>query len=50
VTFYGGAWKESVLSGERKESQYGHTNYTLGVRYLESLPEPDEIALRKDSA
>jgi len=50
VTFYGGVWKESVLNGERKESKYGHTNYTLGVQYLEPLPAPDEIALREDSA
>jgi len=50
VTFYGGAWKESVLNGVRKESKYGHTNYTLGVDYLEPLPDPDEIVLREGSA
>jgi hypothetical protein len=49
VTFYGGAWKESVLNGIRKESKYGHTNYTLGVDYLDPLPDPDEIALREGS-
>lgn len=50
VTFYGGAWKESVLNGERKESRFGHTNYTLGVDYLEPIPDPDEIVLREGSA
>lgn len=44
VTFYGAARKESVLNGIRKESRFGHTNYTLGVDYLKPLPEPEEIA------
>lgn len=43
VTFYGGASKESVLNGIRKESPYGHVNYTLGVDYLDPLPSPDDI-------
>lgn len=44
VTFYGGASKDSVLNGVRKESyQYGHTNYTLGLHSLEPLPDPDDI-------
>lgn len=47
VTFYGGASSESVLNGVRKESKFGHVNYTLGVDYLEPLPEPDEITQRR---
>jgi hypothetical protein len=43
VTFYGGASGESVLNGVRKESPYGHVNYTLGVDYLEPVPSPDDI-------
>jgi hypothetical protein len=43
VIFYGGAWAEQVTEGVRKESPYGHTNYTIGVDYLEELPSPDEI-------
>lgn len=43
VTFYGAAWKDSVLNGIPKESPHGHTNYTLGVDYLEPLPAPEEI-------
>lgn len=44
VTFYGGATKESVLNGVRKESRkYDHTNYTLGLHSLEPLPDPDDI-------
>lgn len=44
VTFYGGAWSDQVKNGIRKESQFGHTNYTLGIDYLEPLPDPEEIA------
>lgn len=44
VTLYGGATRESVLNGIRKESQaYDHTNYTLSVDSLEPLPDPAEI-------
>ena len=43
VTFYGGASKESLENGVRKESPFGHTNLTLGVEYLEPIPDPDEI-------
>lgn len=43
VKFYGGATAEQVKNGIRKESPFGHVNYTLGVDYLEELPEPDEI-------
>lgn len=43
VTFYGGAWAEQITSGIRKESPYGHFNYSLGVDYLNNLPEPEEI-------
>jgi hypothetical protein len=44
VTFYGGATKESVVNGVRKESRkYDHTNYTLGLHSLEPLPDPDDI-------
>jgi hypothetical protein len=44
VTFYGGATRESILNGVRKESrQYDHTNYTLGLHSLEPLPDPQDI-------
>lgn len=44
VTFYGGASRERVLNGKRMESrQFDHTNYTIGVDYLDPLPEPDAI-------
>jgi len=44
VTFYGGATKESVMNGVRKESlRYDHTNYTFGLHSLEPLPDPDDI-------
>jgi hypothetical protein len=47
VTFYGGAHRESVLNGVPKESQFGHTNYTLAVKYLDPLPSPEDITLRQ---
>jgi hypothetical protein len=44
VTFYGGASKERVVNGVRKESyRFGHTNYTLGAHCLDPLPEPTSI-------
>ncbi|MXR51373.1 hypothetical protein GRX03_07125 [Halovenus sp. WSH3] len=43
VMFYGGAWAEQVTDGVKKESPFGHTNYTIGVDYLEEIPTPDEI-------
>lgn len=43
VTFYGGATRTSVRNGLPKESPYGHTNLTLGIDYLEPLPDPEEI-------
>ncbi|WP_133412159.1 hypothetical protein [Halalkaliarchaeum desulfuricum] len=47
VTFFGGAWKDSITNGVRKESPFGHVNYTLGIDYLEPLPEPDKVTLRR---
>lgn len=41
--FYGGATRESIENGVRKESPFGHTNLTLCVKYLDPLPAPDEI-------
>jgi hypothetical protein len=44
VTLYGGATKETLLNGVRKESRrFDHTNYTLGVHSLEPLPDPSDI-------
>ena len=43
VTFYGGAGRETIENGIRKKSPFGHTNLTLGVEYLDPLPDPKEI-------
>lgn len=44
VTFYGGASRERVLNGVRKESyRFDHTNYTLGLASLDPLPDPARI-------
>jgi len=43
VTFYGAAWSEQLTNGVRKESPFGHVNYTVSVDHLDPLPKPGKI-------